>query len=220
MTRCYIHMATHSLRAESYSLAVRSLLYQTVPAKLYVYANDYSPKRQGVETVAEAIMGNLGDAGKFFMTRSGWNLFVDDDIIYPVDYVERMIECSLRNGCPVGVHSAVLPPAPKDYFKDRIVLPFWAASGREMNVNVLGTGTLCWHSNQLDFSLEHCPTDNMSDCHFAAFCQKRSIPLVSISRKANWLQKIMTKDSLWAQRGNGEKQTKVIQQVPSWVVHG
>ena len=200
-------------RKESLERTLESLSNQTVKARISLYLNyphEYN--------YAHPFEGDMGDTGKFYSISNGWNLFVDDDIVYPKDYAERLIEYSDKFKCPVGVHGATFSKKTvRNYFNDRIVYPFWTRHNGTF-VNVLGTGTLCFHSN-LGFNKEFIDCPNMADCHFAVWCQERKIPLYCVPRPDRWLEPIHNEKSLWASRGKGEKQTQVINRVKAWTIY-
>ena len=174
---------------------------------------------------------NYGDRAKFkplthfgsVEKRPDFFLTIDDDIIYPFNYVERMIDtCKKYNGIPVGVHAATIYTKDSkinNYFKERLVTHFSASSKRRF-VNCLGTGTLCFSPEVVPISFEFFEKPNMCDCYFALYCQKWSIPMVCIERDINWLTELSHNGTtLWSQRGNGAEQTEVINKVERWVVN-
>jgi hypothetical protein len=78
----------------------------------------------------------VGDRGKFRaldLSRrehpNGYFLSVDDDILYPPDYVQRSVEAIDRyeRAAVVAYHGGVLPPLVTDYFSERFngEIPFY-----------------------------------------------------------------------------------------------
>lgn len=201
-------LATIASRRKILPDVINSLRAQTAPCEIQVYYNDYTPDdTDGVDFPLLAPYGDLGDRGKFVSPHPEWNLFVDDDIIYPKNYAERMIGESIEKGMPVCVHGAVLPRSPKNYFQQRQVFHFSSkAVGRK--VNVAGTGTLCLKSPGFDHKLFDQP--NMADVYYAVRCQQTQTPIWMIGRVNGWLREIPTETSLWKSRGDGEAQSSLV----------
>jgi hypothetical protein len=203
-------------REKTLSEVVDSLSNQTIPCKINLYLN--YPHSYNYAIPFE---GDLGDTGKFHSISNGWNLFVDDDIIYPKDYAETLIQDSEYYGCPVGVHGAVIPKKHgmpiKNYFDNRVVYPFWI-SHTGSYVNVLGTGTLCFNSS-IGFSKDFIEQPNMADSYFAVWAQLNKIPLFCVPRRNGWLKKLENEYTLWGTRQDGKKQTEVINRVKPWNIY-
>lgn len=209
------HLATIPARRKTLDKVLLSLFKQTIPCAIQVYFNyPNKEKFDGVKVLPYKI--DYGDSAKFLEIQDGFNLTVDDDIIYPPDYAERLtLNCEMM-GCPCGVHGAIIKQRVKNYFKDRSVIHF-EQRHHGSYVNMLGTGTLCFHSD-IGFSIKEIDRPNMSDCYFAVFCQKNKIPLHCVGRKQGWLKSINYSESLWSSRKEGAEQTKVINQVSEWTV--
>lgn len=149
-------------------------------------------------------------------------LTIDDDLIYPRDYIKRLVDTSQKyGGIPVGVHSFSMyrKPTPlKNYFKERIVTHFAFASSRKFT-NGLGTGTLCFSPKTVPIQFDFFEQPNMTDCYFAVYCQKNKIPMICVDRSPGWIIELVDNSpSLWSLRGNGEKQTEVINQCVDWAI--
>jgi hypothetical protein len=215
------HLATIKSRLSGLIKVVDSLLNQdirTYEVSVEVYPNFPDFDSYGFNDPRIKILpfkGDLGDTGKFANVSNDWNLFVDDDIIYPEDYARTLIRNSVVYECPVGVHGGVIKPKPNNYFNDRRVVHFEEKHDGSF-VNFLGTGTLCFFGKLVDKSLFEKP--NMSDCYFATHCQQNRIPLYCVPRRAGWLKDLKYLESLWKSRGNGSEQTKIIQKVKTWSI--
>ena len=157
--------------------------YRTVPAFLH------NPK---ISITRSQKIGDLRDTGKFFsLDRVPSNSIffsIDDDIIYPPDYVEKMCE-TLANSdyqCVVGVHGVVYPRKTTSFF-DRISFHFMRELPCDLPVSLLGTGTIAFPVSLLRPDMNHFPTHGMADIHFAKLAKLKGIPLIARSRQDNWL---------------------------------
>ena len=214
-------MATFPGRADIAPKAFESIHKQVDLVTVYCNGYEKIPEFLVRKPNVQTIFGkDLGDGGKIFGSLGDYTFLVDDDIIYPPDYVARMIEEIDKDPTKVyGCHAAIMKNPVKNYFKDREVLHFRSPLSLSRRVNVLGTGTVAFKSGAVypaQIKPEH---PNMLDCYFAEHCQRNQIGMVSIQRPNNWLKSLPTETSLWQQRGNGELQTQVMQKIPHWSVY-
>lgn len=149
------------------------------------------------------------DVGKFFPLTSvekGILFTVDDDILYPPDYVSRMLSylAAVNYKAVIGVHGFQLPRFPKSFF-DRRAFHFRSRLDYVALASVLGTGTTAFSIEEVLLTLEDFPSYGMADVHFATFMKKRHIPALLIPREAEWLKALAhdgaanEPDSLYAQ---------------------
>ena len=80
-------------------------------------------------------------------TTNGYQLVCDDDIDYPADYVEKLVDGIERHGrrAVVGFHGCVLRAPLVDYHTSRRLLHFSRSLGEDTAVHVLGTGVAGFH---------------------------------------------------------------------------
>jgi len=140
----------------------------------------------------------LRDNGKFIALEeikrkktSAYYVTVDDDIIYPPDYVNTLLHRlrDFEDKVVVGTHGVVLKDNPIGYFCDRrVVYGFEKELESDKLVNVLGTGTVAFNTDVVDeFQLRDFPTSGMADLYFARLCKNSLIPMVCIRRPERWL---------------------------------
>ena len=119
----------------------------------FIYLNEYEEIPAWLENwpnviiYSSKIFGVRGDSGKFFgytRTLARWYFTCDDDIIYPPDYAEVLINSAIRYKCPVGVHGSLLRYPIKGYYepKSRHVLHYKFNNKVDRRVHILGTGTM------------------------------------------------------------------------------
>lgn len=172
--------------------------------------------------------GDLGDAGKFAWSagdeeiaraRSEARMIftVDDDIIYPPDYVEKLAWHCVEHNAPVGVHGIRIREPIRTYYKSRTVFHCAAALERPTRVHMLGTGTLAYLTSQLAVSLHAFPIRNMADVWFGVLARRAGVALWAVERPAGWLQ---TQEVPWSihQRSKNDCsiQTAVVKQLSPW----
>ena len=144
---------------------------------------------------------DVTDVGKFLEIRDhqGYVLTTDDDIEYPPDYVEKMTSYVDRfsKKAMIGVHGAVLPFGPpiqrfSHYSGMRRTLVFQQEMASFSPINVIGTGTLAFHTSIGVPDAEKFDYMKMVDLHIAQWAQNKSIPMFSCPRKRGWLKDILT----------------------------
>lgn len=209
-----VFMATYPGGFKTVADAVESLLNQTKRIdRIVIHVNSTKPpdtlpndSRIDVRLSEE----NHADNGKFkYMQEfNGYFLTVDDDISYPMDYVERMIEYVDRfeKKSIIGVHGAVFPVGPPltrwaEYRELRRTHTFMSANSSFTKVNCLGTGTIAFHSQIGTPDFEEFDTLRMVDLHLAVWAQKNEIAMYSCPRKKEWLSEfeIEHEQRIWSQ---------------------
>lgn len=132
------------------------------------------------------------DNAKFFsldlMTEPVYYLTMDDDIIYPPDYVEKIIEAIEKYQCIVTFHGRVLNPDAKAYYKGHKVYDFRQEMVKSVIVDVGGSGVMGFSTEIFN------PTDiyaseykRMSDLVVSLRAKQDGIPIVCAAHPSHWL---------------------------------
>jgi hypothetical protein len=141
---------------------------------------------------------DMGDGGKFFgldkIGEKDYYFFpLDDDMIYPADYVWKMKQKidAFQRRAVVGCGGYIMKPSVRHFYNDRhsswhISMP----NDEDRPVQVLHTGLTAWHSSALRFSFDDCKKANMSDLWLALAAQKHEVPMIVIQRPANWVDSL------------------------------
>ena len=210
----YAFMATYPGGFQHVGDTIRTLLNQTMPIRkiiLHVNSNKRPPrlpKDPRLELINSEI--NLADNGKFAHQKNidGYILTVDDDINYPKDYVEKMIKEVEIHGkkAIVGVHGASLPFGPSlsrwsQYKNQRRSHIFSQEHASRIDVDVLGTGTVAFHSSLGYPDVNEMNTLKMVDLHFAVWAMRKQIPMRLVPRKRDWLKEFteISEERIWNQ---------------------
>jgi GR25 family glycosyltransferase involved in LPS biosynthesis len=192
-------LATIPSRREMLSDCVASLLLQC--DKVRVFLNNYPDVPSDllhprVEIRRSQDWDDKGDAGKFGWldceAEPGYRIIADDDLIFPVDFADKMTAVVARHGnrAIAGVHGILLKQPIKEYYdpESRSAFFFEAPLMRERTVHVLGTNALCYHSATLGMRWSDFMFPNMADIFLARYAQKRSLPMVAVERPHHWVQ--------------------------------
>ena len=232
-------MATFPARFSVIGKAVQSLLDQRLPpTRILIHVNESEeppplPDDERIEVYCSPDE-NLTDIGKFKMAemvKSGYVLTVDDDIIYPEDYIEAHIGWLQKfdNRVITGFHGAVLPvdhpiQTWQDYKDHRRVHWFRRGLSVPLPVQIVGTGTMGYHVDSVQFDYRSFRYQRMVDLFVAVHAQTHNIPMITPPRPDEWMKPIEDEDeeleAIWAQVQVDfdlqKKMLEVIQALGEW----
>lgn len=219
-------LASYPPRQDKLKEVVNALLPQV--DRLFVYLNEYDevPSFLQHSRITVELGGkerNLRDNGKFFFAAKappGYVLTVDDDIVYPPDYVQalvRKIEFYERRAV-VGVHGTIFAKPIRSYFRGRTLYHFELPLEHDVVVNQLGTGTVAFHTELLRPDFDAFKTTGMADVWLALQCKAARAPMIAISREAGWLQPMgLEETTLFREfRNEDARQTELVRSVAPW----
>lgn len=189
-------MATMPSRLESFELALNSILPQVDRLFLFLdrFETPYVCADPRVVILTSDFFGDLRANGKLMgLTMAGPDAYyfcVDDDIVYPADYVQRMLGFlnSQNNSIVAGIHASILKPDFSKYLTDRAILHRSQGLERASRVHIAGTCTTAFHTGILQFDVRQWKTTNMVDLNFALECQRRNVSILSIPREEGWIK--------------------------------
>ena len=185
-----------------------SALYRTLKSiqgqvdKLYLYLDGHvevptfvSDLHPNCVVLRSGEFPGLRDNGKFFAwtleERECFCLTMDDDIEYPPEYVAAMIRSIEEYGrqAIVGVHGILVGEYPEGYFRDyRKVHIYKQTLERDTGVNILGTGTVAFHSSIMHrLTMDDFDEAGMADIHLGVYAKRLGIPMVAVRRPERWL---------------------------------
>lgn len=192
--RVFASLATIPARERGLRHVVAALLPQVDGLGVYLNEYDRVPPfldRDEIVVARSQDSGVRGDAGKFFWSEatSGYQLVCDDDIDYPEDYVDRLVEGIERYGrrAVVGFHGCVLRDDLADYHTSRRLLHFTHALAVDSAVHVLGTGVAGYHTSAIRVRAKDFVAPNMADIWLALLAQRQRVPLACRRRPKGWL---------------------------------
>jgi hypothetical protein len=192
-----------------------------------VYLNGYKDvpswlcNKPTIEVARSQDYGDRGDAGKFWWSNKweGYCFTCDDDLVYPRDYVRRMLTAVNRfhRRVAVGLHGVVVDEKMLSFYRIPRRDHWRVASSEYRPVNVLGTGVLAYHTDMMTVTPTDFEIPNMADVWFALLCQRREVPCVTIPRAPNWLTLLPTGETIYDRHKNDDKvQTDAIRRVWPW----
>jgi hypothetical protein len=191
-------VATIKGRENSLKETVTSIINQV--DKLIVYQNGYKEifdflNNDKIEVYSSLETGiDMGDAGKFYTLskcENSYYLSIDDDLIYPEDYVKNLITNLKKydNKVIVSHHGRILTSDAKSYYKDAVVKYKCLDDVIAYDfVHFGGTGVMAFHTNLVKLKFEHFKTPNTADIWVGLFAQENNIPILVLPHNSGWIK--------------------------------
>jgi len=222
-------------RVKQLKLAVASVYHQV--DRIYVYCNGLSEpppslRSPKIEITLSRESGWKGSEAKFWwsagakfrqhsLTDVDAYFTCDDDILYPHDYVKKMLEALERHpGCAVGVHGVRVKDQIVDYYKALdLTASFQQKLAADRQVHILGTGTMVYRPKDFELSFEKFYVPNMADLWFAIQARENGRELWCVERPKLWLrQQAVSGVSISAMKSSGRAQaeTELLQLHAPW----
>ncbi|PIT82119.1 glycosyltransferase family A protein [Limnohabitans sp. 15K] len=216
-------IATYPPRKNTFEKVVKQIIDQVdilrVHLNGYEDVPDYLNSPKIIVTQSKKY-GDLRDNGKFLFAEnlpSCFHITFDDDLNYPKYYVSYLVAKCMQYGCRaiVGLHGTLINKSFARYHdkKSRSTKTYRLAVESDFLVNILGTGTTCYHSNTIKFGLDNIGNTGMVDLWFARYAKQKSIPMICISRGEGWLSDLNNVEgmSLYNEYLNSDdKQTQLV----------
>lgn len=179
MSEVWASMATLRERAGARAMAVESLLPQ-------------------VDRLVIALGDVTGDQIKFAACEQapGYFFCVDDDLVYPDDYVERTIEGLQEHpGCIVGYHGWTIDDE-GDYIDLYRCLD---QVDEAAEVDLLGTGVCAFHVDTIRPLLSDFPEPNVAQFWFAVLAARAGVPRVVLPHPDRWFGYVEHRRTMWTE---------------------
>jgi len=144
-----------------------------------------------------------GDAFKFYrlMESDGYFLTVDDDLIYPPNYVEYMIAKCKEYG-----NTRVITLHGRNFSSFPIASYYRSATERyaclnAVNKNVIvqfgGTGVMCFHTDLFKLPIEYFIYPNMADVWIGKYCMENKIEILCVRHDSGYIKYINQNNTIF-----------------------
>lgn len=217
-------LATVPSRRKQLQTVVKNLLPQVDRLRVYLNNYDGTPDfllHPNIDLAHSTHHGDLKDTGKFFWGQAdrGYVLTCDDDLLYPPNYVARLlaaVECYGKFAV-IGFHGVFLKPDCHSYYRDRTVFHFTQQLKNDHSVHIVGTGCAAWHTDCLRVGIDAFPVPHMSDIWLGRICQQRELPVLTPARDSHWLNAQPVADSIYDKYFNDDgRQTGIVNELGNW----
>jgi hypothetical protein len=217
----HITMATQPQREKFARVAVESLFRQTLKADtLHIELNGFTEPPMWVHDFPITYRlwaENMGSAIRFRRLDEveGIYLTVDDDLVYPLKYIQHITEALRLHGGIVGFHGTNFTRRP--IFNYMLDVECWSFAQKclsDISVHELGAGCMAMHTDiGLEFS--EFSEKNMSDCIIARWAARNGIILTCLARPSGYILEQPgsqnTGNEIWRKaRHNNKRQTEII----------
>ena len=127
---------------------------------------------------------------------------LDDDLIYPADYVDRMHATLQAFHYQVGVsiHASIFSPDLSWYYERSSFYGLRMSLSEHKLVTLIGSGGFCYHQKHLQCNWADFADEVRVDITYSALAKAQKIPLLCIQRPADWIQ-FYDLPGLWHQFG-------------------
>jgi hypothetical protein len=127
-----------------------------------------------------------GDAYKFYNQKkyNGYYFTIDDDLIYPENYSEYMINKieEYNRKSIITLHGRNFNQFPIDsyYLSQSELYRFNHKLEKDVNIQFGGTGVMAFHSSLMKIDIEYFRTPNMADIWVGKFAKENNIDIICV----------------------------------------
>ena len=198
MDKIICGLATVIGREEALKDTVLSIINQV--DKLIIYQNGYKQifdylNNEKIEVYSSIDTGiDMGDAGKFYKLSDYTNnyyLSIDDDLIYPTDYVSNIIDNlkNYNNSVIITHHGRILKINALSYYKDsKLKLRCLDNVESHQAVHFPGTGVMGFHTSKVKITFNYFKIPNMGDIWVGLYARENSVPIIVAPHKTGWIK--------------------------------
>jgi glycosyltransferase involved in cell wall biosynthesis len=158
-----------------------------------------------------------GDAFKFMSleTKNGYYLTIDDDLIYPPNYVNFMVDkCKEYNNKKIiTLHGRSFYDFPiKSYYNSNAQrFYYYEKVLDDVKVQFGGTGVMCLHTSLLKKSINDFLLPNMADVWIGKFAKESNIDIICVKHEKNFIKSIPHLKTIYDDSKNNDlNQTKIV----------
>jgi hypothetical protein len=158
-----------------------------------------------------------GDALKFakLIDSDGYYLTIDDDLIYPPNYVDHMItRCKeFSNKRVITLHGRKFSKVPiKSFYSSYIEFYHCLRyQKRDAFIHFGGTGVMCFHTSLMKIPITYFEHPNMADVWIGKYCFENNIEVLSIAHTKDFLTYQPQKTTIFDSESNSDTiQTKIV----------
>jgi hypothetical protein len=136
---------------------------------------------------------NLTDNGKFagllFINEPCYYFTLDDDLIYPPDYVEKMVNHIDHFGCIVTSHGRNLNGLDIDYYNGHKYYSCLGDVAYNSDIDVCGTGVTAFRTDYFNpINVAFSANQRMSDLIFSYYAMKEGRKITMLPHYKGWIQ--------------------------------
>lgn len=161
-----------------------------------------------------------GDAFKFLYLDSsdGYFLTIDDDLIYPSNYIEFMIgNCKKYNNKKIiTLHGRNFSKFPiSSYYKSATErFQCLGEVKKDVRVQFGGTGVMCFHTSLIKTNIDYFLYPNMVDIWIGKLAKDNNIEIICLEHRPGYIKEIPQETTIYYESVNNDKlQTKIVNDI-------
>ena len=221
------NMATMPERIDIALKAIDSIYDQVDLIRIYLNKFDKYPKDLIDNKITLIIDEDLKSTGKFYwaLEKNQYYFSIDDDLIYPKDYVSEHIELiqKYNNQVAVTLHGKILNRTPlNNFFKDGIKKNYRCLKKVKRNtyVHILGGGVSAFDTNYIKIDRTKFKYLYMDDIEVSIQLQQQKIPIIVRKHDSNYLSYLKPNNSTLYEKymNNDNTHTKIINSI-NWKIY-
>lgn len=179
--------------------AIKSLLPQV--DEFFLYDNELQP--------------DITDLGKFFqlhkITEPCYFFSVDDDLLYPPNYVQNTIHAIEKHGCIISHHGRQLLGKDRLYYTGHKSFRCLDEQPVTTHLHVAGTGVTAFRTDYFHPTDLHTrPNRRMSDLIFSLEAAKQGKRIMTVPHRKGWIKQLEIDHSTSCHTIMREDQTELI----------
>jgi hypothetical protein len=189
-------MATFKARTESLKDSVNSIINQV--DELWIYINDYTEVPNFLMNdkikvfIGAKCDGDIKAKGKFYNSDkiSGYHCTIDDDLIYPDNYIETYVNKIKQydNKVIITALGKITKPNSKNYYNDNLFsYHYQRLVLNDYSVHIGGTGVMMYHTDNFRPNYNEILSGSYVDLFIGIQAQKQNIPTIVLKHDFNWI---------------------------------
>lgn len=160
-----------------------------------------------------------GDAYKFYnlVNSDGYFFTIDDDIIYPPNYTDYLIQKveKYNRKKVVTLHGRFFNnfPIASYYHSWKNFYHCMDTLNEDSIVQIGGTGVMCFHTNLLKVDIDYFKKPNMADVWIGKYCYENNIGIICVEHNKNFLKLQEVGETIYeTYKKSDDIQTKIVNQ--------
>jgi hypothetical protein len=196
--KVYVSIATKGDRPEQLNKTIASIKNQC--DELFLYDNSQLP--------------DLTDMGKFYLlhqlSQPCYYLTIDDDIIYPTDYVDQITSDIDHYGTIITYHGRILKQPIKRYYQGHDLYDFRHGYDKALFVDVGGTGVMGFRTDYFNpVEVYKTPYKCMSDIVVSLEAKRQNKKIICAPKEKGWLIQQEVESSILKRIGGKDESKQV-----------
>jgi hypothetical protein len=155
----------------------------------------------------------MGDSEKFAMAMNtkGYFLGCDDDIVYPFDYAEYMVDGVKQYNGLVSLHGRVYTSPIANFKQFSANYRCLGSVPEDVKVNFIGSGCCAFDTSRLKVSLTEFKIKNMADIWLSKLATEQGVPMVVLEHPRDYLTYLPQKETIWRSTKDYSEHTRILQ---------